>query len=218
MMAKAVITGMALLSGLLLPAGNAIAQDVRGAMLYTLCSKCNIVLERSGEAADVEIDSRKYKARISADPNNPEFKTVHAGKELLFRVSISEEESFILNDHYQQGCEAAKLILLNDPSDSLSADALRRYLHDSPYVLDDTAAMFRKARFMRAHGWNAYGAPLLETMLENYPEMPEAWLLLADIYNEIPDRRSEAKATYAEYIKRFSKGDRKNVAPAKRGY
>lgn len=194
------------------------AQDSGGALLYTLCSKCNIVLEHSGDAAKVEIDARKYEARISRDPDNPEFKTVRAGKELLFRVLLSEEESFILNDRYQQGCEAAKLILLNDPSGKAAAEALRKYFDDNSYVLDDTAAMLRKSRFMRNRHWNAYSIIVLETMLAKHPDAPDAWLLLADIYNEMPEHKSEAKIAYTKYIERFTKHNGKAAMPERRGY
>jgi hypothetical protein len=173
--------------------------------LYSLLSRCNIIIDRNGDSAKVDFEGKIWKASLKADPHSPGYTIVRAGERLLFRAAFDDEQPFILNDRYQQGCETAKLILIQNPDDDVAAAAFQKYLDDTQYILDDTAAVLEKARFMNRHGWNAHSVTLLKTFIEKHPQVVEAYRSLSEAYAGLEMGKSDSDAANEEYRRRYLK-------------
>lgn len=195
-----------------------LAQLQHSTRLYSLLSACNITVSGSGNNARVEIDRQQYTAKLQRDPHSAAYVQVKAGKTVLFLMALTDDPPYILNDKYQQGCEASKLILLHDPADSASAAAFRNYIDDTQYILDDSSRVLRKAEFMRSHGWLEHTTTLLKALIAKHPHQTTAYLLLADTYHDMKRDSMKVKAAYDSYRRNLQRRNGGSAIPEARPY
>ncbi len=183
------------------PDDAASAQSRDSTQLYSLLSSCSILITSSGSNALLEMDGLQIAARLEPDPYSREYVQLKHGKRPLLLMSTTEEPPFILNDKYQHGCEASRVILLHDPAVSAAGTLFRRYLEEHDYLFADSSAILRKARFMQQHGWHPNAAVLLEMLTKRRPETISAYLMLADAYDGMSGQAEKARTAYEIYRK-----------------
>lgn len=184
---------------------------------YSFRSKCNFELIRKDGSAIAITNGKPCNATIAPLKYAPNVFSVSCGTRPLFSYMMDEGKLLILNDKYQHGCEAAKGILMDATDDADGPEAFRDYIADHDYILDDSAAILNKARFMNGRNRFGYSEILLKAFVAKYPESAAAYLLLADTSMGRNDP-ADAQKYYGLYRRKWSAQHNGAQAPVLRKF
>lgn len=171
---------------------------------YSFRSKCNFEFSRTGEMILAIVDGKPCNASIQPMQHAKHVYTLSCDGRERFSYMIDEGQVLVLNDKYQHGCEAAKIILMDSVGDTELPRTFESYITDHDYILEDTAAMLKKAGYMNSRNRFDYSILLLTAFIQKHPGSADAYLHIADAYHGRNDR-ANARKNYDQYRKTWSR-------------
>jgi tetratricopeptide (TPR) repeat protein len=185
---------------LILSSINCLSQNIKiDSCFFSYSSRCNIKIDFFDKnKLIITKDNQIQKCIIQKSKTDRGYYEVYNNKILINIIGFLNDEVYLVNQHYEIGCESSKVLLLNKLY-SIKKNDFEDYYNDLDYVNEEIEVINNKAFYLKKYKDYEISLLLLDKVIEKSPTRVVAYLNIADCYWEMKDK-PKAIENYKKYI------------------